>query len=114
MNSAGATQHAKRLRRTPVWTASNEDIKEVLLRAFPKLATNERQRLKAGRWLQVIHFYYRMGWTRSRVAEEMKISERAVKDYIQTISRAANGRRTSTGKPRSGRPRGRPWPKKAL
>lgn len=108
MKTAGATQHNARLRRIPVWANNDEQIRQLLLQSFPKLATDPKQRHRAGRWLQVIHLYYRVGYTRGHIAVELKITEDQVRDLIRNITRAANGKRADgTGK-RGIRPIGRP------
>jgi transposase len=83
-----------------------ENVGEVLLRIFPKLRTDERQRQSAARWMGIILLYFKLGWKAQDVAEKLNISEKKVYDTAQRITRAGAGLRT-TGKQRSGR-RGRP------
>lgn len=95
-----------RIRNTPAWMRNKSTIRMVLLRSFPKLKTSENQRKGAARWLEIIRLYYLCGWHAPDVAEELRISEKAVYDTAQRVMRAGAGLRT-TGKPRTGK-RGRP------
>lgn len=82
---------AQENRVPPGWALDDEKIKQILLRSFPKMQTNEAQRKKAGRWLRAIHLYYRMGLLRPVVIKELKISFTAWKALIRSIRRAAQG-----------------------
>ncbi len=94
----------------PEWALDDKKIREILLRSFPKLTTNSRQRRGAARWMRVVHLYFRMHMTRGQVAEELRVKSRVVKDVVQNIRRAAEGRRCDgQGKKLLGiRPVGRP------
>lgn len=107
IKSAGATRHAERVSKTPDWVHDDQRVRELLLRSFPKLATDPLQRKRAGRWMQVIQLYFRMGWTWAKIAEEMGESPRKIESTIQKIYNVAAGRR-SDGKQRSVRSPGRP------
>jgi hypothetical protein len=95
-----------RMRKMPKWMNYESDIQRVLLRVFPKLKTDKHQRTSALRWLGVIHWYFKMGWSAQSAAEQLGISAKMVYDSAQRITRAGAGLRT-TGKPRAGK-RGRP------
>jgi hypothetical protein len=95
-----------RMRKMPKWMNNEKDIQRVLLRVFPKLQTDERQRKGALHWLGIIHRYFKMGQSAQSVAEELDSSATKVYDTAQRITRAGAGLRT-TGKQRTGR-RGRP------
>src|SRR5205085_2251114 len=95
-----------RMQKIPEWMYQTKDVGEVLLRVFPKLETDERQRKSATRWLEIIQLYFKSGWSVRDVAEKLSISEKKVYDTAQRLTRAGAGLRT-TGKPRIGK-RGRP------
>lgn len=90
----------------PAWTKSDEKIKQILLRSFPKLQTDRRQRLAAARWLRIIHMYYRVGETIGTIALELHQKVGTVKRVLVSIKRAAKGKNTANGTER--RKRGRP------
>src|SRR5258708_10416425 len=50
-------------REMPEWAASQTSIQEILLKAFPKLITDDTQRKAAGRWARVIQLYFRSGFS---------------------------------------------------
>lgn len=81
----------------PDWVKDDEKVRGILLRAFPKLATDAGQRIRAGRWARVIDTYYREGVPASAVAADLGISKQSVEQIIRYLNR----------KP-SDRPRGRP------
>ena len=95
-----------RMRKIPKWMYHEKSVGEVLLRAFPKLRTDERQRQSAARWAGIILLYFKSGWKAEDVAEKLDISRKKVYDTAQRITRSGAGLRT-TGKQRTGR-RGRP------
>lgn len=98
----------KRKRPVPEWVMSNVKIREVLLRAFPKLAINQRQRDRAARWARIIHLYFRLQWTHRQVADEIGQDADSVHNMINGIRRVAkNGRADNKGN-RGVRKRGRP------
>lgn len=53
------------------WTRDDKEVRKVLMRAFPKLATDDRHRCGAARWVRVIHLYFRVHMTRQQVVDEM-------------------------------------------
>ena len=90
----------------PAWTKSDEKIKQILLRSFPKLQTNSKQRLAAARWLRIIHMYYRVGETIGTIAAELHQKVGTIKRVLVSIKRAATGKNAANGTER--RKRGRP------
>lgn len=82
-------------RDIPKWTTDNTKVRAVLLNAFPKLATVDNQRDAAARWATVIHLYFRMGYTRGQIAEELCTTTERVKNVIRSIYRVAAGRRAN-------------------
>jgi hypothetical protein len=94
------------------WAHDDKQIQQLLLRSFPRMHTNSKQRKRAGRWLRVINLYWRQQWSRGDIAAELGLKYNIIKNLIRAIRRAAAGRRSDTGKP-IGKQKGRPWPKKA-
>lgn len=92
----------------PDWATDDRKIRDFLLRSFPKLKTDLKQRIRAGRWLRVINLYFRMQWSHTQVAEEIGMLPKVVHGMIRGIRRSAQGRRVD-GKGLSGlKPIGRP------
>ena len=51
-------------REAPAWAIDDQKIQAILLRSFPNLKTPEsKDAERAGRWMRVIHLYFRMGMT---------------------------------------------------
>lgn len=78
-------------KQIPTWANDDKAIKKFLLRSFPKLQTNDRQRRSAARWVRIIHLHFRAGWTRGDIAEELHLSLDSVRSAIRNIKRAASG-----------------------
>jgi hypothetical protein len=97
----------KRAGNIPAWALDNESIKQLLLKIFPKMNSNRRQRDSAGRWAAVIHLYFRAARPALEVADTLKIPEKKVYDTVLRIKRAAKGLRT-TGRNRTAGKPGRP------
>jgi hypothetical protein len=94
LNGGHQTVGARTYKRTaPGWTKDDKFIRGLLLQSFPKLASNDNQREAAGRWATVIHLYFRMGYTRSQIAEELGSTEERIKGVIRSIYRASKGKR---------------------
>jgi len=94
-------------RKTPEWVNSEIKIRALLLRVFPKLHTEPKQRERAARWGRIIQLYFRTGYTHTQVAHEMRLTADQVRSTIRAIRRAAAGQRADGSGPRSGK-RGRP------
>lgn len=88
MKTAGATLHANRMRRVPPWAIDDNRIKEYVLSRFPKADKDYEQRRKAARIVRIIYLYYRVGETRASVAEQLHISDNAVKEVIKRLKAA--------------------------
>lgn len=109
IKTAGATQHAGRMARIPVWALDDMKIKKILLRSFPDMKTDEKQRKRAAIWYEVIYQYWRVGRTRGQVAGDLGLTERQVKDTLLCISRVASGKAANgSKKPHKGYKQGRP------
>jgi hypothetical protein len=102
-----------RERAVPDWAADNTKVRSLLLRSFPKLKINVRERERAARWAAVITMFYRMKMSKSRIAAELKIATTTVKLILQHIQRAAAGKRADSTGLLGARPTGRPR-KKAM
>lgn len=88
IKTAGATIHAERMKRIPVWALDDQKIKQYIHLRFPKAATNSEQRKLAERMVRIIYLYYRVGATEAAIAEELKITGPAVKFVIFRLNRA--------------------------
>ena len=96
-------------RKTPNWVKDDAKIQQILLQSFPKMATDSKQRERAGRWVRAFYLYFRAGMTQSNVAEEMGITVKTAVNIITRIKAAAKGFRTDKPNVKRGlRPRGRP------
>jgi hypothetical protein len=93
-------------RPCPDWAVDSNKLRELLLRAFPKLHTNEKQRSSAGRWARVIQLYYRSQMTHGQICAELGLSLPTVASMVRSIDRAAAGKTADKAKGRKGR-RGR-------
>jgi predicted DNA-binding protein YlxM (UPF0122 family) len=94
------------MQKMPEWMKDEKNVRELLLRVFPKLKTNDRQRKRAARWVAIIGLYFKTAWSARDVAEKLNTTEKKIYDTAQRITRAGAGLRT-TGKQRTGK-RGRP------
>lgn len=80
-------------RNVPEWTLDPQRTLAVLKLAFPLIETNEKQRRRAGRWLRIIHLYYKMKTPFGQVAEELGLSRDQLRSYLRSISRTVKGKR---------------------
>jgi hypothetical protein len=94
---------------TPEWASNDAEVRVILLRVFPKLATDWEQRKRAARWNQAIMLVYRMGLPYNHAAAEMGVTVDTVRSLLRNIRRAALNKRSDTNQPRKGK-RGRPMP----
>ena len=97
-----------REREIPEWTLNDKEVQKVLLRSFPALRTNNKAAIRAGRWMRLIHLYYRVQMSNSQVAKEMDMTLNAVKMTLKGIRRVAQGRRFDNRCVLGLTPRGRP------
>jgi hypothetical protein len=88
-----------RSRVIPAWTLNDKEVQKVLLRAFPDLRRHPRHIVRAGRWIRVIHLYYRMQLPNSHVAKELNITVNNLKTLLKAIRRVAAGRRADNTAP---------------
>jgi len=103
------TSHAERVANTPEWANNDKQVRSLLLKVFPKLETDEKQRARATKWAQVMYLYFRIGWPSSRIVLELKITDVYFWNLLRRIRRVAKGKRSDRPKDDRGlRPRGRP------
>jgi hypothetical protein len=88
-----------REREIPEWTLDDAEVRKVLLRAFPGLRTSQKQAIRAGRWMRLIHLFYRVQLSNSQVAREMGESLNATKMTLKSIRRVARGQRADNSGP---------------
>jgi hypothetical protein len=81
-------------RKNSEWALDDTEVRRILKRSFPKLATNEKQRERAGRWATVIQLYFRKGLTLSDVAVDLKMTPKNTGKLIRRIQLAQRGLRT--------------------
>jgi hypothetical protein len=95
-------------KRVPEWALDDKEVQRIVLRSFPKYATDRRQRQRAARWIRIIHLYFRMGMTRGQVADEIGVKPKIVRDLLLRICRVAVGKRADNRALIGARPVGRP------
>jgi hypothetical protein len=81
-------------RKTPEWAINNKKVQEVLLRAFPKLKTDLKQRAKAARWALFIQLYFRAHMTEKQMADRMNMTRNGIKMLARNIRRIAAGKKS--------------------
>lgn len=94
-------------KKIPKWVNNNPEIQKILLSAFPKLRTDQKQRAAAARWANVIHYYYRLLYTYVQTAEELSMKLETVRNILRRINRVSKGRRANNSGLKGGK-RGRP------
>jgi hypothetical protein len=85
--------------------ADRKTLAEFLRRQFPRVDTTRRK--MAGIWATVINNWFLMHKSAPQIEEEKGWEKGTVKSLVQKLRRAVRGDRLD-GKPRTGRPRGRP------
>jgi hypothetical protein len=98
----------RRKRIVPEWTGSNKEVRKVLLRSFPKLATDSKQRASAARWARIIHLFFRLRYTYRQTAAELEAKPESVRAMIMGIKRVAAGKWANGQGILGIKPRGRP------
>lgn len=98
-----------KVKEIPDWAMDDKKVQEIILRSFPKLSTDPKQRMQAGRWVRIIYLYFRREFTVGDIAHILgtpnddgskivPMSRSAVKTLIRSIKRAAEGKRCNSGK----------------
>jgi len=57
-----------KIKTIPDWALDDGRIQEIVLRSFPKLRTDAKQRAKAALWVRVIFLYFRREFTEGQIA----------------------------------------------
>lgn len=70
---------------------SDEGIKKLIQRAFPRYQTSPEQRKQAGRWARVIQLHYKGHYSERLTAEEMNVSPLVVNSIKRAIHRKIAG-----------------------
>lgn len=97
-----------RRRSVPDWAEDDAKLREILIRVFPSMMTNTRQRARAGTWARVAYLYYRANRTSSDIAEDTGMSVPVVERTIHKLKLAGEGL-WANGRGKYGvRKRGRP------
>jgi hypothetical protein len=89
----------KPAREIPDWARSDEAVRKLLLRSFPKLATSGMQRFRAARWMRVIQLYFRVQNSVGQVAKEMGLKKKTVQNIIQRVYLTSQGLRADGSAP---------------
>jgi hypothetical protein len=95
MSGHGIVKARTYKRRIPEWALSDKEVRKVILRAFPRMKSDSEQRALAARWASVIHLYFRVGYTRSQIAEEIGSSTDKIHGVIRSILRVSKGLRAN-------------------
>ena len=105
---------SSKTKKIPKWADDVVQIRQIILRSVPKLATDSKQRTGAARWALMIQLYYKMNYTHSQIVAELNeqpdgkvVTLSGVRSIIRSIKRVAEGRRADgtgmLGKPKTGR-----------
>jgi len=87
IKTAGATRHAERMKKVPVWALDDAKIKELIKLRFPKAATDPEQRKSAARMIRLIYLYYKVGETMGTVAEELHMTVNSVHMMLRRLNK---------------------------
>lgn len=94
------TRH-KEKRELPLGLETDEKIQKYLLKIFPKLRDDVKQRARAGRWIRVIQLFYKCGYSWQEVADEMNFpSANTTKKILFRIRKTLKGLETHSLKKR--------------
>jgi hypothetical protein len=70
-------------RFVPLWVLDDEKLRQVILKTFPKQATDAQQRESAGRLLRIVYLYFRANQWVKTIAGAVGCSVRAVEGVIR-------------------------------
>lgn len=101
MHSHQINKKRTRSRTVPAWALDDKKVQSLLLRAFPKLKTDPRQTVRAGRWARVIYLCFRLNLTESEAARDMGLTHPMVSSIIRSMTRVSKGLRADTRGPRA-------------
>lgn len=92
-------------RPVPAWALNDKTVRKMIVRAFPRMFEDAAAHASASRWASVIQLYFRLGYTRTQVAEEIGSSAQKISGVIRSILRASKGLRADgSGKLRTSMP----------
>ena len=80
-------------REMPAWVKNPQQVQALLLRSFPRLKTDPKQRLRAARWARVIHLYFTLMLPFGDVLEEIGTTRNTLLALLRSIRRVAENRR---------------------
>lgn len=83
-------QHKKKI---PTALKTEAGVKNLLSKMFPHMATDSKQRFRAGQWARVIQLHYKFHYSERMTAEEMGVSPKTVNCIKTRIWRAIQERR---------------------
>ena len=89
----GITSIRQNVKHVPEELKTKQGIQNLLLKAFPKLATDQKQRKQAGRWIRLIQLHYKYHYSERLTAEEMGLSHRTIYSIKSHIKRVLENRR---------------------
>lgn len=90
----------------PGWAKDDTLLKGLIYKVFPKMFSDDKQRVRAARWMYIAYQYYRTNDTAHGISGELRISVNQVKMILVALGRIANGGRYRA--PGPARKRGRP------
>lgn len=80
-------------RATPAWVKSSQQVQALLLRSFPRLKTDPKQRWRAARWARVIHLYFTLMLPFGQVLEEIGTTRNTLLALLRSIRRVSENLR---------------------
>jgi hypothetical protein len=97
--------HAGPARKDATWALDDAVVQKILRTTFPKVEIDVAQRERAGKWVRIIHLYFRSAMSFGDVAAEMGVKPKFVRNVLQKINYVRKGLSTQ-GKPRLGKATG--------
>ena len=75
--------------REEYWAHSIVMCQRIILKKYPRLATNRKHRAKARQTAKIIFLYWRLGWSASEIARSLGLKLAAVEKHIKRIAELA-------------------------
>lgn len=100
ISTAGATTHAARMKRVPVWALDDSKIKEYIKTRFPTAEQDPEQMKLAKRMALIIYLYYRVGETAAAIADRLGMTRMAVRHVVHRADKAMKSPLKKRGRPR--------------
>ena len=101
IKTAGATRHAERMQKVPLWALDDAKLADYVNYRFPNVKTDKRQRKRALKLVRMIYLYYRVGMTSGAVAEELKMKPEAVRKATSRLEKNMVNRPNRPGRRKS-------------